>query len=80
MESLVGKDFASGIYERYCTSLRHTIKFIEYKYIVFDYPIKHIDYEFKPGYEYFLKVVHKCAHNTAIKYLTNFKKNCTHMF
>ncbi len=74
MKSLVGKDFASGTYDRYCTSLRHTIEFLEYKYKVSDYAIKDINHEFITEYEYFLKVVRKCAHNTAIKYLTNFKK------
>ena len=39
-----------------------------------DFPIKNIDHEFITEYEYFLKVVCKCAHNTAIKYLTNFKR------
>ena len=74
MKTLIGKDFASGTYDRYCTSLRHTLEFIEYKYSVTDFPIKSIDHEFITEYEYFLKVVRKCAHNTAIKYLTNFKK------
>ena len=74
MKTLIGKDFASGTYDRYCTSLRHTLEFIEYKYKLSDFPIKNIDHEFITEYEYFLKVVRKCAHNTAIKYLTNFKK------
>ena len=74
MKSLIDKDFASGTYDRYCTSLRHTIEFLQYKYKVSDYAIKDINHEFITEYEYFLKSVRKCAHNTAIKYLTNFKK------
>lgn len=74
MKSLIGKDFASGTYDRYCTSLRHTLEFIEYRYKVLDFPIRSIDHQFITEFEYFLKVVRKCSHNTAIKYLTNFKK------
>ena len=53
MKSLLGKDFASVTYERYCTFLRHTIEFIEYKYNVLDFTIKDIDHEFVTEYEYF---------------------------
>lgn len=74
MKSLIDKDFASGTYDRYCTSLRHTIEFLQYKYKVSDYAIKDINHEFITEYEYFLKSIRKCSHNTAIKYLTNFKK------
>lgn len=74
MKALINKDYAPGTYERYCTALSHTKEFLEYKYRVSDFPIKQVNYEFITEFEYFLKVVRKCAHNTAIKYLTNFKK------
>ena len=74
MKSLIGKDFASGTCDRYCISLGHALEFIEYKYKFLDFPIKNIDHQFITEFEYFLKVVCKCSYNTAIKYLTNFKK------
>lgn len=74
MKSLIGKDYSFGTHERYATALNHTKEFIEYKYNVSDYPIKQVNHEFITEYEYFLKAVRKCSHNTAIKYLTNFKK------
>jgi site-specific recombinase XerD len=74
MKSLIGKDYSFGTHERYATALSHTKEFIEYKYNVSDFPIKQVNHEFITEYEYFLKVVRKCSHNTAIKYLTNFKK------
>lgn len=74
MKSLIGKEYSFGTHERYATALNHTKEFIEYKYNVSDYPIKQINHEFITEYEYFLKAVRKCSHNTAIKYLTNFKK------
>ncbi|WP_407520952.1 site-specific integrase [Lacibacter sp. MH-610] len=74
MKSLIGKEYSFGTHERYATALNHTKEFIEYKYNVSDYPIKQVNHEFITEYEYFLKAVRKCSHNTAIKYLTNFKK------
>ncbi|WP_339664486.1 site-specific integrase, partial [Maribacter arcticus] len=33
-----------------------------------------MDHKFITGFEYYLKMTRKCAHNSAIKYITNFKK------
>lgn len=33
-----------------------------------------MDHEFITGLEYYLKTERNCAHNTAVKYITNFKK------
>jgi site-specific recombinase XerD len=74
MKALINKDYSFGTYERYCTALCHTKEFIEYKYRVSDFPIKQINHEFITEFEFYLKSVRKCSHNTAIKYLTNFKK------
>lgn len=74
MKSLIGKEYSFGTHERYATALNHTKEFIEYKYNVSDFPIKQVNHEFITEYEYYLKAVRKCSHNTAIKYLTNFKK------
>lgn len=74
MKTLINKDYSFGTYERYCTALNHTKDFLQYKYKVSDYPIKLVNHEFVTEYEYYLKAVCKCSHNTAIKYLTNFKK------
>ena len=74
MKSLIGKEYSFGTHERYATALNHTKEFIEYKYNVSDYAIKLVNHEFITEYEYYLKAVRKCSHNTAIKYLTNFKK------
>ena len=74
MKSLIGKDYAEGTYERYCTALKHTKEFLQFKYRVSDFAIKQINHEFITEFEYFLKTVHSCSHNTAMKYITNFKK------
>jgi site-specific recombinase XerD len=74
MGALEGIDFAAGTIERYNVSLDHTRAFIKWQYKVEDKPIKELDYEFISQYAFWLKTVRKCNHNTAMKYLANFKK------
>lgn len=74
VKSLLGKDFAPGTYERYCTALKHVRDFIAWKYATTDFAIKNINYEFVTEFEFYLKTVRKCNHNSAIKYITNLKK------
>jgi site-specific recombinase XerD len=74
VETLVGQEFAPGTLERYKTSLKHTIEFLQWKYSVSDINIKDIDHSFITEYEFFLRSVRKCANNTAVKYIKNFKK------
>ncbi|APQ18590.1 site-specific integrase [Maribacter hydrothermalis] len=74
VESLIGKDFASGTAERYRTCKKHVAGFIKQKYKKNDIPVQQVDHKFITGLEYYLKTTRKCAHNSAIKYITNFKK------
>jgi site-specific recombinase XerD len=74
VNNLVGKDFAPGTLERYKTSYDHTKSFMEWKYGVSDLDIKKLDYEFVSQYEFWLKSVRNCNHNTSIKYISNFRK------
>lgn len=74
VEKLVGKDFAHGTLERYKTAKKHVADYISKEYNLIDLPVKEIDYKFITGFEYYLKTTRKCGHNTAIKYITNFKK------
>lgn len=74
VETLVGQEFAPGTLERYKTSLKHTIEFLQWKYATSDIDIKDIDHAFITEYEFFLRSVRKCANNTAVKYIKNFKK------
>ncbi len=74
VESLIGKDFAAGTAERYRTCKKHVESYIKQKYKRNDIPVQDIDHKFITGLEYYLKTTRKCAHNSAIKYITNFKK------
>ncbi len=74
MAALVGIEYAPGTLERYTTSFNHTRSFLEWKYQVSDMDIAKLNYEFISEYEFWLKSVRKCEHNTTMKYLSNFRK------
>ena len=74
IKELVGKEYAPGTLERYTTSLKHTIEFMQWKYNVSDIDITKIDHAFITDYEFWLRSVRNCANNTAVKYIKNFHK------
>ena len=74
IKELVGKEYASGTLERYTTSLKHTIEFMQWKYNISDIDITKIDHAFISDYEFWLRSVRNCANNTAVKYIKNFNK------
>jgi site-specific recombinase XerD len=74
VEKLVGKDFAPGTLERYKTAKKHVQAFIKLEYKLADINVKDVNHKFIHGFEYYLKTERNCSHNTAIKYITNFKK------
>ncbi|QTD38981.1 site-specific integrase [Polaribacter batillariae] len=74
MEKLIGKDYALGTSERYKTAKKHLKNYINQEYKIEDIPVKDINNKFITGFEYYLKTEKNCAHNTTIKYITNFKK------
>ena len=74
MAALVGNEFAAGTMERYKTSLQHTASFIRWKYRVDDLEISKLDFEFVSDYDFWLRSVRKCGHNSSIKYIANFRK------
>ena len=74
VEALVGQDFAPDTLERYKTSLKHTQEFLNWKYKVSEIDITKIDHVFIMDYDFWLRSERKCANNTAVKYIKNFKK------
>lgn len=74
LAALVGKEYALGTLERYTTSYKHTLAFMQWKYNINDIDISKLNFEFISEYEFWLKSVRNCDHNTTMKYLGNFKK------
>ena len=74
MAALVGREYAPGTLDRYKTSYKHTQSFLQWKYKLADIDITKLNFEFISEYEFWLKSIRKCDHNTTMKYLANFKK------
>lgn len=71
---LAGIDIAAATVERYDTCLRLTEEFIRNTYKKNDLYLDELSRQFVEDYEFYLKTVRKCCHNTTTKYLKNFKK------
>lgn len=71
---LAGNGMASATVVRYETSYKHTTAFIQSVYCKQDIPITDVDHKFITDYEFWLRTERKCNHNSATKYLKNFKK------
>jgi len=74
MDSLVGKDYSFRTLQRYKTTKKHLAAFISSSFKLKDYPVKEIDTKFINSFIYYLKTELSLSHNSALKYLSYFKK------
>jgi integrase len=74
MKTLIGHEFSPLTFERYTTAKKHTLDFLRWKLGADDIDVKKFNYEFIQDFEFWLKSVRKCQHNTVVKYLSNFRK------
>ncbi|RYE29228.1 MAG: site-specific integrase [Sphingobacteriales bacterium] len=74
LKSLIGKDNSKATYTKYRTTLDHTISFLQWKFKRSDFEITAINYSFINDFEFWLKSVQNCNHNTTIKYISNLRK------
>lgn len=74
IESLLGKGFTKGTLQRYKAAYKHVSDYITYKCQRKDIPVRSVDHKFITGLEFYLKSSKSLEHNTAIKYIVNFKK------
>ena len=74
MGQLIDKDYSAATLERYRTSFDHTKSFLKWKYGIEDIAIDKLNYEFVTDYEFWLKSIRNCNHNTTMKYIGNFRK------
>lgn len=74
IEKLINIDYSYETIKRYKTSLNHTRDFIKHKYNRDDLYMSELNHEFIIDYEIYFKSVRACCHNTAMKYIKNFKK------
>ncbi|GGF22763.1 site-specific integrase [Flavobacterium limi] len=75
MLALVKKgEYAIGTHGRFEISKKHVKDFMLFKYNVEDMDFNDLNFEFVKDYEFYLKTVKNNSNNTALKYITNFKK------
>lgn len=74
LKQLIGMDCSKATYGKYRTTYDHTANFIKWKYQVKDLDVNKLNFEFLSSFEFYLKSCLKNQHNTAIKYLANFRK------
>ena len=74
IDRLSGKNISKSTAKRYWTCFNHVEQFIHEEYKADDYQMKDIDHQFISKFEYFLKTKRECNHNSALKYVNNFKK------
>jgi site-specific recombinase XerD len=74
LKSLIGKDNSKATFGKYRTTLDHTISFLKWKFQRSDIEISAISFSFITDFEFFLKSVQNCNHNTTIKYISNLRK------
>lgn len=74
MELLIGKEYALNTVKKYKTTYKHVKNFLTYKFKLKDIPIERINHSFITNFEFYLKSVKNCNHNSALKYIKNFKK------
>lgn len=72
--ALSGISLAPGTVIRYETSLRLTEAFLRTTYKKEDCNLDEITHQFVENYDFYLRTVRRCCHNTTTKYLMNFKK------
>jgi len=77
MSELEGIEYAARTVQRYVTTFNHTGAFIKWKFAADDISLGSVDYGFVCDYEFWLRSVRKCSHNSTMKYLSNFKKIVT---
>ncbi|SDS66361.1 site-specific integrase [Gramella sp. MAR_2010_147] len=74
MDRLSGKSISKSTAKRYWTCYNHVEQFLKEEYKAEDYPMNDINHQFITKFEYFLKTKRECNHNSALKYVNNFKK------
>lgn len=74
MDHLSVKSISKSTAKRYWTCYNHVEQFIDEEYRKDDFPMNSINHHFISKFEYFLKTKRACNHNSALKYVNNFKK------
>jgi site-specific recombinase XerD len=74
LQALIGKGVSKETFGKYRTTLDHTISFLKWKFQRPDIEISKLNYSFITDFDFWLKSIQNCNHNTTIKYISNLRK------
>jgi site-specific recombinase XerD len=74
VKQLVGQEFTAGTLQRYQVTLNHLKRFLRFKYDKADITLREVNHGFISDLEFYLKTERKNGHNSALKYIKNFRK------
>jgi site-specific recombinase XerD len=74
VKELLGSTYAPATLTKFRTAMDHATRFIKWKYRTDDIDVTKLDYEFITAYEFWLKSMLKCNHNTSMKYIRMLRK------
>lgn len=72
--ALIGIDFTRSTVEKFDTSLSHLREYIQHRYGKDDLLLSDLNSQFVTDFDFYLKTVRRCQHNSCIKHLKNLKK------
>ena len=72
--ALIGIDFTESTVEKFDTSLSHLQEYIKHRSGADDILLNEVNAQFINDFDFYLKTVRRCQHNSAIKHLKNLKK------
>lgn len=71
---LVGKEFSPLTLQRFEAGFKHALIFMKIQYRNEELPLSEINHKFITGFEFYLKTIAKCQHNSAMKHMKALKK------
>jgi len=78
VETRVGFEYAKATALKFRSTLKHIREYIAHRYKRNDLALGQIDHSFVTEFEYYLKNVKSCNHNSALKYVKLFRKIVRH--
>lgn len=74
MERLVGKGFSPNTLQRYSSALKHVRTYCILQYNNVELQLNEVDHKFITGFDFYLKTVGECQHNSSMKHVKALKK------
>ena len=74
LNQLIGKDYSPLTLQRYKATLKHIRGYCLKQYNNLKLPISEVNNQFITGFDFYLKTIAKCQHNSSMKHIKSLKK------